>query len=124
MGKELAHGCKPGRQDALLSRQTQHHKLPKRRTFFTHQPAHMSAAGEGAREEDGEPQNWRQSMPQHKAMAARVQLCSTAPGPRTIVAAPRLALAHQAKVHGRADGIAVKRQVHAAHGEQGALRSR
>lgn len=45
------------------------------------------------------------------------------PPPLTVVAAPGLALSHEAKVHGGANGLPVKCQVHAAHGEQGALQA-
>ena len=44
--------------------------------------------------------------------------------PHVIVASDGLAISHEAKVHGRADEITVKCQVHAAHGEERPLQKR
>ena len=42
-------------------------------------------------------------------------------GPHVVVPPQRLAVPHEAEVHGRPDELAVKGQVHAAHGEERAL---
>lgn len=41
--------------------------------------------------------------------------------PHIIVASDRLAIAHKAKVHGRANELSIKSQIHPTHGEQGSL---
>ena len=41
--------------------------------------------------------------------------------PHVVVATDGLAVAHEAKVHGRADEVAVECQVHATHWKQSAL---
>lgn len=42
--------------------------------------------------------------------------------PHVVVTAPWLSFSHESKVHGRSNGLAIKGQIHATHGEKGALR--
>jgi hypothetical protein len=59
-----------------------------------------------------------------RLLLLRVVRCcylDTPSSPHVVVASNGLAVAHEAEVHGGADEVAVEGEVHAAHGEEGAL---
>jgi hypothetical protein len=68
--------------------------------------------------------NNARGMAEKKLLSFKVRhycYLNTPSGPHVVVASDGLAVAHEAEAHGRADKVADEGEVHATHGEKGAL---